>query len=311
MPDPTRPGRLDATGVAAAALCCALWGGNAVAVKYAVPALPPFGCAALRFAIGLPLIAVVCRIVGQPLRVDRRSWGLLGLHAVLTVLQIGTFNWGASQSTAGQSSVFINVHPLVVAPLSWVLLGERLSIRGLLGLGAAALGILILLSSSFRFGGSPAGDLVVLASGAIFGVQTIAQKRTFPRIPPATLLFAQTVLAIPLFLAYSAAVEGFAAYHFTPEAIGGLLYQGLAVSGICFTTWMLLLQRYPAGRLATITFLTPLFGVGLGHLIRGEPLSRPLLAAGGLVGWGIYLVASDRAAHGQEPDIALPGEDAP
>ena len=151
----------------------------------------------------------------------------------------------------------------------------------------------------------------MLASGVIFGVQTIAQKRTFPLIPPAMLLFAQTALAIPLFLAYSAVAEGFASYRFTPEAVWGLIYQGLAVSGVCVTVWMLLLRRYPAGRLATITFLTPLFGVGLGHLIRGEPLSRPLLAAGGLVGWGIYLVASDRAAHGRGPDLALPGEDAP
>jgi drug/metabolite transporter (DMT)-like permease len=311
MPDPTTPGRLDATAVVGAVLCCALWGGNAVAVKFAVPDLPPFGCAALRFLIGLPVVAVVCRGVGQPLRVGRRLWGLLGLHAVLTVLQIGTFNWGASHSQAGRSSVFINVHPLVVAPLAWVLLGERLGGRGLLGLGAAALGVLVLLSTAFRSGGGLAGDLVVLASGAIFGVQTIAQKKSFPLIPPTTLLFAQTALAIPLFLAYSALAEGFTAYRFTPAAVWGLLFQGLAVSGICITTWILLLQRYPAGRLATITFLTPLFGVGFGNLTRGEPLSGPLIAGGVLVGWGIYLVASDRAVHGQEPDIALPGEDAP
>jgi drug/metabolite transporter (DMT)-like permease len=310
-PEPTVSGRMGATGVAGAVLCCALWGGNAVAVKFSVPDLPPVGCAGLRFLISLPVIAVVCRGVGQSLRVGRPFWGLIGLHAVLTVLQIGTYNWGTSHSLAGRASVFINVHPLVVAPLAWGLLGERLGFRGLLGLGAAALGVLILLSSSLRVGGSLAGDLVVLASGTIFGVQTIAQKKTFPLIPPTTLLFAQTLLAIPLFLAYSAVFEGFETYRFTPEAVGGLLFQGLAVSGVCFTTWMLLLKRYPAGRLATIAFLTPLFGVGLGHLTRGESLNWHLLAGGSLVAWGIYLVATDRAAHGQEPDIALPGEDAP
>src|SRR5206468_9854757 len=115
----------------------------------------------------LPVIAVVCRGLGQTLRVGRPLWGLIVLHAALTVLQIGTFNWGTSHSLAGRASVFINVHPLVVAPLAWVLLGERLGARSLLGLGAAALGILILLSSALRAGGSPAGDLVVLASGAV------------------------------------------------------------------------------------------------------------------------------------------------
>ena len=306
---PTRP--LDPTAVAGAILCCALWGGNAVAVKYSVPALPAFGCAAVRFAISLPVIAAACRGAGQPLWVPRRLWGLLGLHAALTVVQIGTFNLGTSMGLAGRSSVFINVHPLVVAPLAWLVCGERMGGRGLLGLGAAAAGVGLLLSGSWRGGGVLAGDLIVLASGVIFGAQSIAQKLTFPRIPPASLLFGQSVLAIPLFLAYSAAFEGLATYRFTPESVGGVLYQGLVVSGVCFTTWMLLLRRYPAGRLAALAFVTPLFGVGLGHLARGEPLTWRLVAGGALVGCGIYLVASDRTAHGQGAATALPGEDAP
>jgi drug/metabolite transporter (DMT)-like permease len=313
MPDAAPPRRLDPLGVAGAVLCCALWGGNAVAVKYSVPTLPAFGCAALRFAISLPVIAAVCRGSGQPLRVPRPLWGLLGAHALLTVVQIGTFNLGTSLGLAGRSSVFINVHPLVVAPLAWLVFGERMGWRALLGLGAAAAGVLLLLSGSFRGGYDDrfAGDLIVLGSGVVFGAQSIAQKKTFPLIPPATLLFGQSVLAIPLFLAYSAAFEGLANYHFTPESVGGVLYQGLIVSGVCFTTWMLLLRRYPAGRLAALAFVTPLFGVGFGHLTRGEPLTWRLLAGGLAVGCGIYLVASDRTAHGQPPALALPGEDAP
>jgi drug/metabolite transporter (DMT)-like permease len=291
-------------------LCCALWGGNAVAVKFAVPALPPFGCAALRFVIGLPLIAVACRLAGSPLWPRRSLWWLLGLHALLTVAQIGTFNWGTSHSQAGRSSVFINVHPLVVAPLAWVVLGERMGLRGWLGLLAAAAGVAVLLGERLGAGGDIAGDLAVLLAGVIFGVQTIVQKKTFPFIPPATLLFAQSVLAVPLFLAYSGLLEGFSSYGFTPSAVWGVLYQGLAVSGICFVTWMILLKHYPAGRLATVAFLTPLFGVGLGHLVRGEALTWALVAGGSLVGYGIYLVASERTLHGQEPDLIVPGEDA-
>jgi drug/metabolite transporter (DMT)-like permease len=311
MPDPPTSRRLGPMGAAGVVLCCALWGGNAVAVKASVPDIPAFGCAALRFLISLPIVAVVCRKAGQSLWVRRELWWLLGVHALLTVLQIGTFNWGTSHSLAGRSSVFINVHPLVVAPLAWMFLGETMGTRGLLGLASAALGVVVLLSGSFRSGGGFLGDAVVLGSGMVFGAQTVAQKKTFPLIPPATLLFAQTVLSIPLFLAYSAAFEGFATYHFTPRAVRGVLYQGLAVSGICFTTWMILLRRYPASRLATVAFLTPLFGVGLGNLLRNEPLTWQLLGGGCLVGGGIYLVASDRASRVEDTDVSLPGEDAP
>jgi drug/metabolite transporter (DMT)-like permease len=302
---------LDTLGVLGAVFCCALWGGNAVAVKFSVPDLPPFGCAAFRFALGLPLIALGCRLTGQSFWPRRDAWSLLLLNATVTVIQIASFNWGTGHSQAGRSSIFINVHPLIVAPLAWAFLREPMGWRGGFGLLSAAVGVLTLLSE--RNGVSRSnliGDLVVLASGTIFGVQTILQKKTFPKIAPATLLFGQTVLAIPIFLLVSGLIEGFGTYRFTPNACLGILYQGLAVSGLCFTVWMLLLKRYPAGKLATLAFLTPFFGVGLGGMMRGERLTLSLLAGGGLVALGIYMVASDRTVRHIPSDILLPGEDA-
>lgn len=187
----------------------------------------------------------------------------------------------------------------MVAPLAWLILGERMSKKEVMGIVSAALGVALLPSGSFWASpglddGSLVGDLVELGSGILFGFQTIVQKKTLPLIPPATLLFGQSVLAVPVFLAYSGLVEGFASYQATPRAVWGMLYQGLVVSRGCFTTWMILLRSYPAGRLATLAFVTPLFGVLLGNLARGEPLTWQLLCGGGLVGVGIYLVASDR-----------------
>ncbi len=290
--------RMDALGLVLATSCCALWGGNAVAAKYTISdgTLPPIGGAGFRFLISLPVVALACRQLGASWRVERRHWWLLGVHGLLTAVQIGTFNWGTSHSEAGRSSVFINIHPLVVAPLAWLLLGEHLGWRGILGLLAAAGGVAVMLARPLMLGGGGElrGDLVVLASGVIFGIQSIAQKKTFPMIPPTTLLLAQSALAVPLSFVYSAAFEGAASYHFTGVAIWGLLYQGLAVSGVAFTLWMVLLRRYPAGRLAAVAFLTPLFGIALGTLIRGEPFTIPLAVGSGLVGLGIGLVTAEK-----------------
>lgn len=304
--------RLDLPGLSLMIVCCAFWGGNAVAVKFASPDLPPLGIAAFRFILSLPVLAAVCRMVGQPLWVRPEHLRLLLGHALITVAQIGTFNWGTSRSTAGASSIFINVHPLIVAPLAWWLLGEQLGWRSVAGLGSAAVGVVLVLSASFgKAGTSLVGNLVVLGSGVIFAVQTIWQKKTFGRIPPATLLFNQSIAAVPLFLLYSGLFEGFGTYKFTPRAVGALVYQGAAVSGFCFSAWMLLLKRYPAAQLATVAFITPMFGVGLGTWLRGEKLESTLVIGGALVGFGIYLSASDRAEHRTPDDVELPGEDAP
>jgi drug/metabolite transporter (DMT)-like permease len=288
--------RIDAAGLSAATLCCFLWGGNAVAVKYAISdvGLPPIGGAGVRFLISLPVVALICRRAGIAWKVDRRYWWLLAAHGVLTAVQIGSYNWGTSHSEAGRSSVFINIHPLVVAPLAWLFLGEHLGWRGILGLLAAAAGVAVMLAKPLMLGGGLAGDLVILASGVIFGIQAIAQKKTFPVIPPTTLLLAQSTLAVPLSFLYSAAFEGAGSYHFTPEAIWGLIYQGLFVSGGAFATWMILLRRYPAGRLAAVAFLTPLFGISIASVTRGEPFTIPLAVGSALVGLGIYLVAGEK-----------------
>ncbi len=292
--------RLDAHGVFTMVGICALWGGNAVAVKYAVPDLPPLGAAAIRFALSLPILAIVCRLVGQKLWVDRSLWGLVAFNGLLAALQIGSFTWGTSHSAAGRSSIFINVHPLIVAPLAWIFLGEWMGRRGVCGLIAAAIGVAMVLSSSFRGGGEYlVGDLVVLGSGIVFAIQTIVQKKTFPHIAPATLLFVQSIVATGMVLACSGIVEGFGAYHFTPRACASMAFQGFAVSGICFAVWLLLLGRYPAGQLATVAFMTPIFGMGMSRVLRGEELTGTLVAGGLLVGLGIYLTASERGSRGE------------
>ena len=303
--------RLDIAGVAGVTLCCMLWGGNAVAVRFAVPDLPPIGCAGLRFLIALPVVALACAASGQSLWPTRGHGRLLLLHALLSVAQIGTFNWGTGHSQAGRASVFINVHPLIVAP---PVLDRPARVDGrpgdrrpALGGGGGRRAAL----DRVRGRGGIAGDAVVLLSGSIFAVQTIAQKRTFPVIPPATLLFAQYVLAIPVFFAISALTEGLGTYRFTTRSTWGVLFQGFAVSGVCFTVWMALLRAYPANRIATLAFMTPLFGVGLGILLLGEAFRWQLIAAGVLVGLGIFLVASDRVAGHRPAPLGLPGEDAP
>ena len=317
MSDPAVRGRLDAVGVAGAVFCCFLWGSNAVAAKYAMPDLPPIGAGAIRFALGLPVVALVCRSGGQALWVRRDLLGLLLVNGLFSAVQISTFNWGTNHSEAGRSSVFINIHPLVVAPLAWFFLKERLGPLGILGLTSAASGVMVLLAEPLRRGGGLLGDLVVLGSGVIFAAQTIVQKKTFPFIPPTTLLFAQTLIAAVLTGIVSLIFEGPSAYHFTKNAMLGVAFQGLAVSGLCFAIWMILLRRYPAGRLATIVFLAPIFGVGLGSLMRGEALTMALLIGGALVGLGIFLVSADKttnpavSAEPDEPSTGLPGEDAP
>ena len=151
-------------------------------------------------------------------------------------------------------------------------------------------------------GAALVGDLSVLVSGALIGVMMVYQKRLLVRLKPNHLLFWQLALSLPMFFGYSVLVEGLESYEFSSEAIAGLAYQSMLVSGFCFIAWMSLLRRYPANQLAAFGFLTPFFGIATARLLLGEPMAFRLVGGCALVGWGLYLVT--RPNRGGEPATA-------
>jgi drug/metabolite transporter (DMT)-like permease len=86
----------------------------------------------------------------------------------------------------------------------------------------------------------------------------------------------------------------------TPLMLGSLAYQIVWVAFVTYLTWFWLLRRYSPSRLASFTFLTPLFGVMAGGVLLNEPMTRMLLVALTLVGSGIYLVNRRPAAMRRE-----------
>ena len=285
-------GRLNLSAMVLVVLCCALWGGNSVAVKFTVSQIPPIGCAGIRFFLSLGLIAFWCRIEGTSLRLTREQFIPVVNNAWLLFVQMAAFNWGTLHTHAGRSSVFINVHPFVVAPLAWLWLREPISWRSVLGLVLAGGGVALLFDQpDYTEGASLVGDLAVLLSGAMIGVMMTYQKRLLRSFRPNHLLFWQLALAVPLFAGYSLATERLDAYHFNAQSVLGLAYQSLLVSGFCFIAWMSLLRRYPANQLAAFGFLTPFFGIASARVLLGEPMRQSLIGGCALVGWGLFLVS--------------------
>ena len=76
----------------------------------------------------------------------------------------------------------------------------------------------------------------------------------------------------------------------TPQIMVCMIYQAFWVAFITYLAWFWLIQNYPAPRLASFSFLTPLFGVLSGWLLLKETITGALIAALVLVAVGIYMV---------------------
>jgi drug/metabolite transporter (DMT)-like permease len=76
-----------------------------------------------------------------------------------------------------------------------------------------------------------------------------------------------------------------------------LLFQIVVVSFASYLLWFWLMRHYPATRLASFTLLTPVFGLAMGALLLGEPIT--CAPRGGAAGRrrGIVLVNRPPAAQ--------------
>jgi len=65
---------------------------------------------------------------------------------------------------------------------------------------------------------------------------------------------------------------------------------------VSYLAWMWMLARYPATKMSSFVFLTPVFALLFGAAWLGEPITAGLVAALGLVAVGIVLVNRKPAA---------------
>ena len=283
-----------------ALLTALIWSGNPVAVSYSVDTLPPVAVAGIRFAIAALFMLVWCRWEGSELRLRRGQRLPVLIAGVGLFAQIAAFNVGVMLSNSSHASMMINTFVFWVIVIEhFVTKNDRISLPKLAGLLIATVGILLILSRESaadvpapHTSDTPTltGDVVVLVSALILGLKIVYTKHALRRVEPGKLIFWHDVVGMVLFFAYSWLLEEVSFAGFTLPVVLSLGYQGVLVAGLCFAIQALLLRRHSASQIAVFSFATPLFGVLLGVLFRGDPLSPWLFAAAALVAWGILLV---------------------
>jgi drug/metabolite transporter (DMT)-like permease len=213
--------------------------------------------------------------------------------------------WGLEFTNASRAIIFLNISPFIVALGAQLFIpGEQLRIIQVVGLCCAFAGIVVAFSESATYTSYRIliGDGMLAVAAVFWGATTVLVKAgPLSRIRPGkTLLYQLAVSAV--FLPIGSLIKDESGIvHMTPVIAGCLAYQIVWVAFITFLAWFWLVRKYPASRLASFTFLTPIFGVIAGGVLLKEPISNTLLLTLLLVGTGIYLV--NRPAPEREADV--------
>ena len=265
----------------------AVWGSNFVIIKFALIHLPPLTLALLRFALAwFPLALFVPR--------PAVPWRNLAAYGVL----IGAGQFGLlftamrADITPGLASLVVQAQAFFTIGLAMWLSGERVARYQLGALllasagialialhtdaNATPLGLILVLCAAASWAG---GNMVVRGAGSVNMLGYVVWSSLFA-VPP-LLVFALTLEGWPAMRAGIAAADSATWAAVVWQAVGNTMFG--------YGVWGWLLARHPAGSVAPLALLVPVFGLATSAMVLGEPLQPWKLAAFALVMAGLAL----------------------
>ena len=270
-----------------------LWGGTPVAIKAGLSDSGPFRLGALRMFLGGIVVLIYAVATRESLRPKRSEWLPLGGLAVIYTGQTALLYFGSEHSTSGHAAVLIATFPLWSAIFAhFVVPNDEISKIRALGTLIAYGGVMVVLSDHLVGGEEGlSGNLMLLSSALLIGLQQVYLSQTSQEIPVSRLLMTQSVALVIVFVPLSLLLES-EPWTFSAAFIGAALYQGVVVAGFCFlgNTW--LLQRFLPSRVTATQLPTAAFGVLFSWLILGEPIGLELI-----IGMIMLTVGSALAQH--------------
>ncbi len=284
-------------------------GGQWIAAKLGVTAVPALELSTMRFAIASVVLLAACAITRTALPL--RSWRPIAAAAACGVLGFNTLAFvGISYTPASDSALIIpTIIPLATAFFA-TLIRERLTTRKLVGFTIATIGAALVIVGGQADGGEVSamrlrGDLLELGAAAGWGAALTIGAVVLRRESVLGYVTLMVTIGTALLLPLGAFAEG---YRDVPAWSGDTWvaagFLGVFSTAVAFVLFFWAVHRFGPSLAAMVAYLTPVSTLVLAFFILAErPL--PLQLAGGLVVViGVRVAARRSSAPAPTPALA-------
>lgn len=280
------------THILLALVCAALWGYGFVPSKYGAAHMPPLLFLALRY-----LLIVACTIWFVPL--PRGHWRTLVFYSLslgvghFALLYIG-LRLGVEATTA--AIIWLSQVPLTTL-LAFVVLGDRPTLRTIVGMAIALAGSASLIAEP-RIAGEPVAITLVVLSCVMWAVAAIQAKR-LPQLSPLALNAWMALISLPVLIALSLILETDQYREWlVPDwrLHASLVYMAVLSSIVGYGIWFYLLRRHPVSRTAPFLLLVPIIGAISSVATLGDPITWRTAISGLITLAGVALIVIRRPA---------------
>lgn len=271
-----------------------LWGLSFPAITVGLEYLPPLLFAAFRYDVAALLL-----LGYAALSID--DWRPSGQNNVTAIVGGGIFLVagngmlfiGQQTVASGVAAILQGLVPIATALWALLLLGERLSRMGTVGVivGFLGIGFIVQPDPSNLAAGDTVGRVIVMGqvvSVALGGVLIQRAGPTLDRIPLTG--WSMLVGAIVLHFVSAGFGEWPSLELFVPTAIGVIVYLGVFSTAIAFFIYFTILEEHGAFEAALVSYLVPIVATIASVFILNESVGIWSIVGFGLVAIGFALL---------------------
>ena len=269
-----------------------LLGTNPVAVKYAVSAVAPLPFVALRFTVAGLLLLGVVRVLGSGGGVERKDLrAMMGVGALGVGATNVLFSSGVSLTNASDTALLYAVVPVWGMLLGSVLGLERPTLRDVLGVGIAFLGIVVVVYGGLGGSGSSLkGNLLVLGATVCWGSYTVLSLPLLEKYSP--LVVAAYTMLFGGLAALPFAFPSLLSVDWDAMSVGvwaTVAYSTILVAAFGFFAWQRGASLLGANKVLVYQYLITFVGVASGMVLLGEGFGVEKIIGGAVIFFGVYL----------------------
>ncbi|GAB6862751.1 DMT family transporter [Haloplanus litoreus] len=272
-----------------------LFGSSFVAIKAGLDALPPVFFAALRFDIAAPILLVYAAWRYDAWRPrSRADLTALAVGAVTIVAaNNGLLFLGQRAITPAAASVMYGLNPILSPAVAFLLLGDRLDVRGVVGILLGLVGVVVIVQPSPETltSGSTVGQLYVLGAAALIALGSVLMRRidaTMASVPLTA--WAMALGAVLLHLWSLAIGESVADTAPTTTLVLAVLVVSIPSTAAAYPIYFTLIRRIGPVRTNLVAYVVPMVAALTGWLLLDEPVTLATAAGFCVVVAGVCLL---------------------
>lgn len=274
-----------------------MWGLSFPAISVGLDYLPPLLFAAFRYdvaAIVLLSYAIVSVDDWRPIKRANQIAVVAG--GLFFIAGNGLLFIGQQTVPSGVAAVLQALVPIVTAVWALVLLGERLSPLGAVGVGVGFVGISLVVQPDPNniLGNDTLGRLLIVGQVTSVSLGAVLIQRAGPTIHRVALTgWSMLIGAIILHLLSLVAGELPGGTALAPTAVGAVLYLGIFSTAIAFYIYFSILENHGAFQASLVAYLVPVVATLVGVFVLDETISVITLAGFAIVAVGFMLLKRD------------------